>query len=772
MLKRLSLLTLVITMVGFIPTLAFNQGRLLIESDSLKQFIPFVYELKRMLASGAPLWTWNSFFGDSFLPAYSYYTVTNPFAWLSCLFPYRWLMEGIMMVQLLKYLCLSWVAYAYFRKVRFSKELSAVGALMYTFSSWGIMSIAYWTFLVPMMVFPVMLIAVEHFLQGGRYRNVCLAGAVFLAAFVNWYFLSCNLIACALYALCRLFGGKYAVKCRLLAKGLCDVLLGLCLAAIVLIPVLLFMSGSARENFSLGNGLEITYATTIRIIWAILPKLSDFSNTSNATFFPVAGLFFVSVYLIRRRDWLTVLLVIAIVLYLTPLNGIFLLFTSVFYTRWAYALILFFIVATLKVVEGQFFRVSDYRKYLLVLVSIVLAVLCGLVVMGFVDHIPGRFAEKLKSCIVPLLLLAVNMLFLWRYVRSRRTTVLLAGVAVCAALQFAVSTADTEVQLSYITDISQKPHWLSKREYYDLWHRKYFLDNDYPVNKKPFHWRTDFYCHVRNMAMLKNSPSIESYASCYNKEIEPLILATDRKIASYKNNTKPKPYTRGSFDALMSVRTVVDYKDPDKYPLEMEGLQLVSRNWNYDVYSYKYYIPMGFTYDTFVSSRDMERYNEDVSTLRDVPRQMLANLSVRPEDETVFSKYLKKGSLNLSPSIEEQWKSLSLDSLCHERRKQTCDWFAGDTRGFSAHVNMRKANMMFFSVPFDPGFTATVDGRETKIYNVNLGLSAIELGKGAHDIRFEFFPKGLKEGAAVSLASLLCMLALFCKERRHVQPQK
>jgi len=63
-------------------------------------------------------------------------------------------------------------------------------------------------------------------------------------------------------------------------------------------------------------------------------------------------------------------------------------------------------------------------------------------------------------------------------------------------------------------------------------------------------------------------------------------------------------------------------------------------------------------------------------------------------------------------------------------------------------------------VPCDDGFSASVDGKPTRIYEANLGLSAVFVKAGKHDIQFSFFPRGMKAGIVVSVLSLVLLLLL------------
>ena len=53
--------------------------------------------------------------------------------------------------------------------------------------------------------------------------------------------------------------------------------------------------------------------------------------------------------------------------------------------------------------------------------------------------------------------------------------------------------------------------------------------------------------------------------------------------------------------------------------------------------------------------------------------------------------------------------------------------------GFHAEITLKKDNLVFFSVPYDDGFTAYVNGEETDIIRVDEGLMAVSgSGGGEH----------------------------------------
>ena len=61
---------------------------------------------------------------------------------------------------------------------------------------------------------------------------------------------------------------------------------------------------------------------------------------------------------------------------------------------------------------------------------------------------------------------------------------------------------------------------------------------------------------------------------------------------------------------------------------------------------------------------------------------------------------------------------------------------------------------MFFSVPYDDGFTAYVDGQETEILRVDEGLMAVLCPAGTVTIDFVYQPDGIHLSRTVTLAAL------------------
>lgn len=81
--------------------------------------------------------------------------------------------------------------------------------------------------------------------------------------------------------------------------------------------------------------------------------------------------------------------------------------------------------------------------------------------------------------------------------------------------------------------------------------------------------------------------------------------------------------------------------------------------------------------------------------------------------------------------------------------------------------NAKSGQWLFLSVPYDDGFSATINGKPAEIYRSMSGFMAVKLEEGKNDITFSFCPKGLKPGIVLSVAGFAA-LALYIIFRKKI----
>lgn len=83
-------------------------------------------------------------------------------------------------------------------------------------------------------------------------------------------------------------------------------------------------------------------------------------------------------------------------------------------------------------------------------------------------------------------------------------------------------------------------------------------------------------------------------------------------------------------------------------------------------------------------------------------------------------------------------------------------------------VNASKDGVMVASMPYDEGWTVTVDGEAVELLENESHLMMFNISQGEHTVEMKYFPQGLKEGIFVSVASILALalVMLLSKVRK------
>ncbi|MDD6196435.1 YfhO family protein [[Clostridium] aminophilum] len=85
----------------------------------------------------------------------------------------------------------------------------------------------------------------------------------------------------------------------------------------------------------------------------------------------------------------------------------------------------------------------------------------------------------------------------------------------------------------------------------------------------------------------------------------------------------------------------------------------------------------------------------------------------------------------------------------------------------SGTVTTAKGGDLLLSIPYDKGWSVTVDGKKSIIDEAFGSLSKVKLDPGTHRIELRYMPQGLIPGAAISGAAVLLMILLAVFGRRR-----
>lgn len=796
-----ALLCLLVGLVSLMPEMVLNNGVFYSRTDYVEQQVPFILETKRMFESGTPFWSWNSLFGDNFIGSYSFYTVGSPFVWMILWLPEHWIPTGMTFAILVKFMTAGVTSFAFLRRF-VKKDVSAViGALLYTFSSFTVINTQFNHFMDVIAVFPLILLGLEMMFskRESRRRGVgFFSFAVFLNAMVNYYFFVGTMIFAALYFVFRLFlsGDWERKKASLYGRLALEGGLGVGMAMFLLLPSLLKMLSTPKATTNLGSQFLNTipfnqYLERVRVLFMPIESLSRhafFNNAASyasvAAYLAVFGGVLALVFCITqwKRSWLAKFLPFLVLISLLPgLNAAFALFSDNAYTRWWYALVLMLALATVLTLEKlpELNPKIPLRVFWGVVIG--LAALLLPYVLAYtayrLDWFPNwAYFQKLtqyysqeyfnvggyRTMAFSLALTGMNYLALWAVLKKMPPKKLLVVlVAACCAMNYAGFNAfnNTTRSKGYEHE-SYGPDAIPIRYHLDV-----VTDRRRPtsVGKDTYRYRVDFPTQfLRNYGMYNNEPGVGVFHSVRNASSAEFIEFA-KYIGSYKSSvyTFPLYQNREYLDTFLSVKQYKNYapeKEPN-IPWEFVKTETVAGT---DIYENPNYLPMGFTYDSYITRSELTAADHPNSNV--AVRNFLNTLVLEDADVSKFSGLLSHGTAG---AREADFPALK--EMADARRAESCDEFEGTSAGFTAHIKLSRKNLVFFSVPYDEGFTATVNGKEAEIIKCNLGFSAVVCDAGESDIVFTYHTPGLKAGVCVTAGSALLLGGYLLVERSRAK---
>ncbi|MBP5181182.1 MAG: YfhO family protein, partial [Clostridiales bacterium] len=84
---------------------------------------------------------------------------------------------------------------------------------------------------------------------------------------------------------------------------------------------------------------------------------------------------------------------------------------------------------------------------------------------------------------------------------------------------------------------------------------------------------------------------------------------------------------------------------------------------------------------------------------------------------------------------------------------------------FSADVEV--GQMILTSIPYEEGWTATVDGQEVEIKPYQNALISLDAAPGHHDVTLQYTPPGLKGGAILTIVGIIGLIGVSVVERKN-----
>ena len=715
--------------------------------------------------AGAPhnTFSWATDLGSGVMNAYSFYLYGSPFFWLSVLLPQSWLPYMMVPLLVLKFGVAGGGAYLYLRRYVKSANYAVLGACLYALSGFAVYNVFFNHFVDVVALFPYLLWALDEAIYENRHGLFAFWVAVNLLN--NYFFFVGQVIFLCIYFVCKLTAKDFRLTARKFGHLLWESVLGVAMGCLLLFPAVLSLLQNPRTiDLSSGWGF-LTYAKVqqylaILLSW-ILPPDSPYLTsvwsegvikwTSMTAYLPLCSLAGAMAYWrSRKADSKKRIVAVCAVCALVPvLNSAFYALNSSYYARWYYMPTLILAAMTVNALEDPDVDLDAPARGIgwIMLATLVFAVVpvrddtTETWSFGVLKN-PEQFFVVLGFGLLGLMLYRV-LCSKWRQ-DSRFAQRMTAAVLVFAC-------AFTMVHIG----IGKFGQWHTDSDLVEQDTNALLLKNDLPEGD----YRIDTYKIHDNIGMWLDKSCLQYFGST----AAPSILSFYPGLGVKRDVRSEPEITNYALRGLLSVEYLITTPEKrESFEDEAdEGWTYLADVDGYTLYHNDNYVPMGFTYDYYVTDAT---YETSIKTLRS--NLLLRALVLEDEDVKAYGQYLTE----LPDEMLEELHYDSYTQDCADRRAHSCSVFQMNNAGFHAEITLDKPNLVFFSVPYDDGFTAYVNGEKTDILQVDEGLMAVLCQPGASSIDFVYQAAGLSASRVVTAVAIpvwVVYVACFVRRKRR-----
>ena len=266
-----------------------------------------------------------------------------------------------------------------------------------------------------------------------------------------------------------------------------------------------------------------------------------------------------------------------------------------------------------------------------------------------------------------------------------------------------------------------------------------------------------------NDSRIQNFYGTQSYNSFNQMNYVRFMRSID--VVQKGNETSSRWVTGVPGNIMLLGITNVKYllsNSPDNQGFKNMGLDSIQTVGNVKILRNRFALPLGITYDSYTTEEDFEKakysavfkskaFIQACVVDRALEKQLSSLKKITQIDTSVIFK--------TNTELPDLFNALKADSLKITKFSET---------NIQGNIDLKTKKILYLSIPFDKGWHAMVDEKETDLQRVQWGLTGLILDKGTHKIDLTFTPPFRKEGTLVSLFSLgLFGVVLFISNRQR-----
>ena len=741
-----------------------------IGSDTVTYWWPHYVQLSQYLHTiGIPKWAFNQGVGQNIYA----FGIGDPFSLFLCLLHKDAIPYAIIFMELIKIITAGLFIYLYLRTLDVSLFAAITGALLYSFGGYMILGSGWYIVSTEALYAAMVLYSAERFLRHGTWYWLPIP--FFLLGMLQPFYIYLYGLLLTVYCIARTALGKQwqwkDTLVPLLKMG------GLALLGVLMGSVVFFsnamqlinnprVSGGASTFQLLSSQPVFRFTPLIEIASSVYRLFSNdlmgagsnFKGAGNYLESPILYIGLLSLLLApqaflffnkrQRKVFLIVLAVCLIPMLFAYFRFMFWLFAGDFfrsYTLFFSLLILFFALKALTFIDRQ--GVVHLKTLLATLVILLL-----LLYHNFYPNNITLVDSHLRNIIACFLVLYTGLIYLMGYQQYKLYT--LAGIGFCLVIElanFANTTVNNRVVVTS-AELSQKTGY-----------------NDYSVealayikSKDPGFYRIyKGYHSDASMYVCLNDPQIQNFNGLTDyaewNQFNYVSFLNELHVKNYADSLYSKWLFGLSDRVLLKTLLSVKYafsKQKD-YNAAAVGYDSVTTVGDVRVYKNKYFLPLGFTYDKFITLPEFRNSMVDI---------MMLNAFVADDiDIPAFNGMQQLTSQNKFPDMTFDNYNGYVSSL----KKDSLHITHFDDNNIKGSIHVDEKKLLFLSIPYDKGWHAMVDGKEATAYKVNIGFTGIVLDRGDHTVEMRYVVPYFAAGASTSAIAILLYVFAFIKYRKR-----
>ena len=802
----------VLYLLSVLPSVIYRGGLFYYYGDYNFQTIEFYTSAVEAVKNGFFYWNPNIEWGASMAGSYAFYLWGSPFFWISTLFPTSWIPYILPVIMSLRYGCAALTAYVWIRQYTRTSRGAVIGALLYAFSGYQAVNIVFSSFHDVTAFFPLYLYIFDRLMQRKDWSRTVFALMTALMLIINYYFFFGEVVFLIMYFFVRYYEYKpkekpadyfAANKKRMKANFslflnalLCGAL-GVVLASFFIVQAMNGLVGNTRlGNIIQGNAL-LAYDSSLTI-WTIIKSLffvpelmgrqALFQNTeiswaSVSLYLPCISIAGVIAYIrsVKNKwsDWtIRMIVILSVVAVIPGLNALFSALNVQYYARWFYIPILIMSMMTSVAFENEDVKeIKTASKAVLFITGglLIFSFLPGQrtpVAKGFLS-IPDNFEDYWLVVVSTVFLMLILFYVAYGNRKMKEGQKFISNEVIgVVALSVVIMTGCVLFNGTKVYTNSAAEDFVSQ-----------CLEGR-PELDESLYTRIENDNSVRNWSLIWNMPNNNIFLSTVHPStfevFENLTFITRTQISPiplnciglrqllstryYLNNQRKadiinveiysfsEETDEETSETNVTLLSGADATGEEDIP---QGFEYYGETDGFDVYVNPHFIPMGFTYDYFIRDELFQRIKNDVELkIYASDRILVRDLILTDEQAERYADILEEDAEYPEEALSEE----EFYRLSDERAASACTTFTYDPSGYQATIDLPRENLVFFTIPWDKGFTAYVDGEEATLEKVDYGFIAVLVPEGEHSIRLEWKPYGIEAGIAASVVGLLLLV--------------